>query len=91
MFVYITESKFQIFMPFLCILLYRPIGIMVKVFTNGLGVWDSIPSQIIPKTQKMVIDASLLNSHYLGMVIFKVFQKYISLCSMFKCLLFSSE
>ena len=25
---------------------------MVKVFTNGLGDWGSIPGQVIPKTQK---------------------------------------
>ena len=31
------------------------IGIMVRVFANG---------QVIPKTQKMVLDASLLNTQY---------------------------
>ena len=30
------------------------------MFANGLGEQDSIPGQIIPKTQKMVLDASLL-------------------------------
>ena len=35
------------------------------VFANGLGDWGSILSQVIPKTQKMVLDASLLNTqHY---------------------------
>ena len=38
------------------------IGMMVRVFAKGLG---SIPGQVIPKTQKMVLDASLLNTqHY---------------------------
>ena len=38
---------------------------MVRVFANGLGELDSIPGQVIPKTQKMVLDATLLNTrHY---------------------------
>ena len=38
---------------------------MVRVFTNGLGDWGSIPGQVIPKTQKMVLDAALLSTqHY---------------------------
>ena len=36
---------------------------MVRVFTNGLGDWGSIPSRVIPKTEKMVL--ILLNTqHY---------------------------
>ena len=38
---------------------------MVRVLANGLGDMGSIPGRIIPKTQKMVLDASLLNTqHY---------------------------
>ena len=38
---------------------------MVRVFTNGPGDQSSIASQVIQKTQKMVLDASLLNTqHY---------------------------
>ena len=38
---------------------------MVRVFTNGPGDLGSIPGRVIPKTQKMVLDASLLNiQHY---------------------------
>ena len=37
---------------------------MSRVFTNGLGDQGSIPSQIIPKTQKIVLDATLLNTRY---------------------------
>ena len=38
---------------------------MIWVFTNGPGDWGSIPGWIIPKTQKMVLDATLLNTqHY---------------------------
>ena len=41
------------------------IGMMVRVFTNGMGDLSSIPGRIIPKTQKMALDASLLNTqHY---------------------------
>ena len=41
------------------------IGIMVRVFVNGPGDLGSIPDQVISKTQKMVLDAILLNTqHY---------------------------
>ena len=36
-----------------------------KVFANGLGDRGSITGQVIPKTQKMVLDVTLLNTqHY---------------------------
>ena len=38
---------------------------MSRVFANDLGDQGSIPGQVIPKTQKMVLDAALLNTqHY---------------------------
>ena len=38
---------------------------LVRVFANGPGGLGSIPGRVIPKTQKMVLDASLLNTqHY---------------------------
>ena len=38
---------------------------MVRVFTNGPGDQGSIPGQVIPKTQTIVLDASLHNTqHY---------------------------
>ena len=41
------------------------IGQAVRVFTNSPGDLGSIPGRVIPKTQKMVLDASLLNTqHY---------------------------
>ena len=41
------------------------IGLAVRVFANGPGDPGSIPGRVIPKTQKMVLDASLLNTqHY---------------------------
>ena len=37
----------------------------VRVFANGLGDPGSLPDRVIAKTQKMVLDASLLNTqHY---------------------------
>ena len=43
----------------------QDIGMMVRVFTNGPGNLGSIPGRVIPKTQKMVLDLSLLNTqHY---------------------------
>ena len=35
---------------------------MGRVFANSPGDQDSIPGRIIPKTLKMVLDTSLLNS-----------------------------
>ena len=48
----------------------QPIGIMIRVFTNGPENQGSIPVQIIPKTQKKKkekkkrLDASLLNTQH---------------------------
>ena len=35
---------------------------MSRVFTDGLGDLSSIPGRVIPKTQKMVLDAALLST-----------------------------
>ena len=40
------------------------IGMMVRVFANGPGDLGSIPGRVIQKTQKMVLDTSLLNSQH---------------------------
>ena len=37
---------------------------MSRVFASGLGDQGSIPGQVIPKTQKMALDAALLNTQY---------------------------
>ena len=38
---------------------------MDRMFANSSGDWNSIPDQVIPKTQKMLLDTSLLNTqHY---------------------------
>ena len=42
---------------------YEPdIGLVGKVFANGPGDLGSIPGRVIPKTLKMVLCASLLNT-----------------------------
>ena len=47
------------------ITLFFVFGLAVRVFANGPGDLGSIPGRVIPKTQKMVLDASLLNTqHY---------------------------
>ena len=38
------------------------IGLVDRVFANGLGDLGSVPGRIIPKTLKMVLDTSLLNT-----------------------------
>ena len=40
----------------------RLIGLVVRVFTDGPGDLGSIPGHVIPKTFKMVLDTSLLNT-----------------------------
>ena len=43
----------------------RAMGLVSRVFTNGSGDCGSIPGRVISKTQKMVLDATLLNTqHY---------------------------
>ena len=43
----------------------RAIGLMSRVFANIPGDQGSIPDRVIPKTQKVVLDTSLLNiEHY---------------------------
>ena len=38
------------------------IGLVGRVFANGPGNLGSIPGRVIPKTLKMVLDTSLLNT-----------------------------
>ena len=65
--IYLFDTKFD---TFYCIydsyIFFIPdIGLAVRVFANGPGDLGSIPGRVIPKTQKMVLDASLLNTqHY---------------------------
>ena len=38
------------------------IGLVGRVFANGPGDLSSVPGLVIPKTLKMVLDTSLLNT-----------------------------
>ena len=50
---------------YLRVYIYQAIGLMSKVFTNGPRDRGSIHGRVIPKSQKMVLDATLLNTqHY---------------------------
>ena len=40
------------------------IGVVGTVFANGSGDQGSVPGRLIPKTLKMVLDTSLLNTQY---------------------------
>ena len=52
------SRKFSLFI----IYLYLPTSLTCLAFTNGPGDLGSIPGRIIPKTLKMVLDTSLLNT-----------------------------
>ena len=41
---------------------YRLPGLVGRVFANGPGDMGSIPGHVIPKTLKMVLDGSILNT-----------------------------
>ena len=43
---------------------HRAIGLMSRVFANGLGDWGSIPGQVIPKIQNMILDVDLLSTQH---------------------------
>ena len=50
---------------------------MVRAFANGTEDLGSIPGRVIPKTQKMALDASLFNTqHYKVRIKGKVSQSW---------------
>ena len=57
------------------IMFNQAIGLMSRVFANGLGDQGLITDRVIPKSQKMVLDAALFNNqHYKGGIKSKVEQ-----------------
>ena len=63
--------------------LNQSIGMMVRVFANGLGDLGSIPRRVIPKTRKMLLDASWLNTrHYKVWIKDKVEQSKETSCTL---------
>ena len=57
-----TVIWFQVFLSNICTPLYGFIGLVGRVFANGPGDLGSIPCCVIPKTLKIVLDTSLLNT-----------------------------
>ena len=70
---YLTDIQYewkplQISIPLLIELKLRCVCVCVCV-ANGLGDQSSIPSQVIPKTQKMALDPTLFNTqHYKALI-----------------------
>ena len=60
----LPKNQFQsiVYLPLFSISL--AIDLMSRVFTYGPGDRGSILGRVIPKTQKMVLDAALLNTHH---------------------------
>ena len=59
------------------------IGLAVRVFANGPGDLGSIPGRVVPQTQKMVLDAALLNTqHYKVWIKGKVAQSWERSCAL---------
>ena len=62
---YFTHINFllnNILIILIIYLIYRLINRVGRVFANGPGHWGSIPGRVQPKTFKMVLDTSLLNT-----------------------------
>ena len=51
--------------PYVSVAFFQDIGPAVRVFANGPENLGSIPGRVIPKTLKMELDTTLLNTqHY---------------------------
>ena len=60
-----VNSTLQVFLVFSRKFITWDIGPAVRVFANGPGDLGSIPGRVIPKTLKMELDTTLLNTqHY---------------------------
>ena len=71
--MYVRDGRLAFARPWIYIYIYiyiiyiinRDIGPAVSVFANGPGDLGSISGRVIPKTLKMVLDTTLLNTqHY---------------------------
>ena len=64
-YIYIYIYLYIVYIYIVHIYIYLYIGPAVRVFANGQGDLGSIPGRVIPKTLKMVLDTTLLNTqHY---------------------------
>ena len=62
--LFFAVEHYTIKMYIIGIVYHQRINIMVRVVTNGLGDQGSIPVRVIPRTQKIVLDALLNTQHY---------------------------
>ena len=62
--IYTKLCSFNSYLIIIICLYTRAIGLMGRVFANSPGDWGSIPGQVIPKTQKMVLDVALLSTQH---------------------------
>ena len=64
LFVSLCKRKFRLDLAVVSVhlALHQLIGPVGRVFANGRGDLGSIPGHVIPKTLKMVLDTSLLNT-----------------------------
>ena len=60
--IYWKSKKNKSFFCLIWFEINRLIGLVGTVFANGLGDQGSIPGRFIPKTLKMILDTSLLNT-----------------------------
>ena len=73
MFPILTAGEFSSY--FLDKLVHVPIGLISRMFINGPEDRGSIPGRVIPKIQKMLLDAALLSTqHYMVRIKGKVEQ-----------------
>ena len=61
-FVYLYVHIYIYMYIYIYIYIYWPISLVDRAFVNDLGDRGLIPGQVIPKTQKMVLDTSLLHT-----------------------------
>ena len=61
MYVYICTHKKKIYIH-ICMCIYVYLWVYMYAFAYGPGDLGSIPGRVIPKTLKMVLDTSLLNT-----------------------------
>ena len=75
--IYIVIHRQICFVIYIVYVYAAAIGQMSKVFANGPGDRGLIPGRVIPKTQKIVLEAALLSTkHYKERIKGKVEQSW---------------
>ena len=76
---HLTKSSMQhnfIFLKRSTVSFNWAIGLMSRVFANRTGDQGSHPGHVIPKTQKVVLDAALLNNQHYNVQIKSKLKQY---------------